>query len=95
MLRLLPPWSLASGDEVVLLKASPVNGSYMGPFTAQLLAPFVEAGWLAVVYGGREVGAYTTHHPKVTHIHLTGSADTYNAIVWGSPGGAKPAPLFA
>lgn len=29
------------------------------------------------------VGKALCEHPVVSSIHLTGSADTYNAIVWG------------
>ena len=35
------------------------------------------------------VGKALCEHPVVESIHLTGSADTYNAIVWGS----KDAPV--
>lgn len=55
------------------------------PVHLQVFRPFVSAGFVEFVYGGREVGEALTHHPLVESIHLTGSADTYNAIVWGSP----------
>jgi acyl-CoA reductase-like NAD-dependent aldehyde dehydrogenase len=29
------------------------------------------------------VGKTLCNHPLIASIHLTGSADTYNAIVWG------------
>ena len=69
-------------DEVVLLKMNPVNEA-LGPVIGAALAPLVDAGWLAIVYGGPEVGAHAAHHPKIGSLHVTGSDRTYDAIVWG------------
>lgn len=38
---------------------------------------------MEVVYGGAEEGEKLCTHPLISNIHLTGSADTYNMIVWG------------
>ena len=46
-------------------------------------APLVEAGFVAFAYGGAEQGRFLCHHKLVDRIHLTGSAKTYDAIVWG------------
>lgn len=43
----------------------------------------MDAGFVEIVYGGAEQGRYLCQHPTVASIHLTGSAATYNAIVWG------------
>ena len=43
----------------------------------------VDAGFMEIVYGGVEQGGYLCRHPTVAAIHLTGSAATYDAIVWG------------
>ncbi len=48
------------------------------------LAPLVKAGYVAFVYGGAKEGAYLCKHELVEALHLTGSAATYDAIVWGS-----------
>ena len=69
-------------NEVVLLKMNPVNEA-LGPVLAAALAPLVDGGWLAIVYGGAEVGAHAAAHPKVGSLHVTGSDRTYDAIVWG------------
>ena len=45
--------------------------------------PLVDAGFVEIVYGGSEQGKQLCEHPGVASIHLTGSAATYNAIVWG------------
>ena len=69
-------------DELVLLKMNPVNEA-LGPVIAAALAPLVDAGWLAIVYGGAEVGAHAANHAKIASLHVTGSDRTYDAIVWG------------
>jgi hypothetical protein len=69
-------------DAVVLLKMNPVN-QYLGPLFEDALKPLIRAGWLRVVYGAASEGAYAINHPKVDSIHITGSCDTHEAIVWG------------
>ncbi|GLC43064.1 hypothetical protein PLESTM_001426900 [Pleodorina starrii] len=83
---------LITDDEVVVVKTNPVN-DYIGPLLRKAFSPLVEAGFLEFVYGGREVGELLTHHPKISSVHLTGSADTYNAIVWGGAGVDGRTPL--
>ncbi len=70
--------------QVVVLKVHPVQD----PLAAHVevaLSPLVEAGLLAVVRGGVEVGAALAGHPLVDTLHVTGSDRTYDAIVWGPP----------
>ena len=67
---------------VVVLKMNPVNAAY-GPVLERVLAPLVDAGYLAIVHGGTETGAALTEHPRVDAVHVTGSERTYDAIVWG------------
>src|SRR5688500_2341275 len=70
---------------VCLLKMNPVN-DYLGPLYEQAFAPLVERGFLAFAYGGADVGATLVEHPAVTAIHVTGSVETHDRIVWGPPG---------
>ncbi|MCC6551472.1 MAG: aldehyde dehydrogenase family protein [Polyangiaceae bacterium] len=70
---------------VALLKMSPVN-AYLGPILERALAPLVERGLLRIAYGGAEAGAYLAAHRAITDVHVTGSAATHDAIVWGPPG---------
>jgi len=69
-------------NEVVLMKMNPVNEA-LGPVLAAALAPLVDAGWMAIVYGGADVGSHAASHPKIGSLHVTGSDRTYDAIVWG------------
>ncbi|MCB9754736.1 MAG: aldehyde dehydrogenase family protein [Myxococcales bacterium] len=83
----IPPmdvlYKLVVDDEVCLLKMNPVN-EQLGPILERALAPLVEGGYLEVVYGGAEVGQRVTDHPRVTSVHITGSARTHDAIIWGT-----------
>jgi acyl-CoA reductase-like NAD-dependent aldehyde dehydrogenase len=75
-------YKLFAENEVVLLKMNPVNEA-IGPVLAAAFAPLVEKDYLAIVYGGADVGAHAAKHPKVGSLHVTGSDRTYDAIVWG------------
>ncbi|MGG1909290.1 aldehyde dehydrogenase family protein [Microbacterium sp. NRRL B-14842] len=37
--------------------------------------------------GGPAAGAYLTQHPGLAHVHITGSAATFDTIVWGPSSG--------
>ncbi len=74
---------LYAEGEVVLLKMNPVN-DYAGPLIAEVFAPLINAGYVRMAYGGPEVGAYLTDHPGIETIHITGSARTHDAIVFGA-----------
>jgi acyl-CoA reductase-like NAD-dependent aldehyde dehydrogenase len=65
-----------------LLKMSPVN-EYLGPWLELAFGPLVAEGFVAFAYGGREIGEYLVGHRRVTHVHVTGAAETHDAIVWG------------
>ena len=68
---------------VCAVKMHPVN-DYLGPFYEQIFSEFISRGWLRFLYGGADAGAYLAHHRKVDTVHMTGSAATYDAIVWGT-----------
>jgi acyl-CoA reductase-like NAD-dependent aldehyde dehydrogenase len=76
-------YKLLVENEVVILKTNPVN-AYLGIHWERALAPFIEAGYLAIVHGGAKEGAYLAEHPAIDTLHVTGSDKTYDAIVWGS-----------
>lgn len=68
---------------VALVKFSPVN-AYIGPHVEHAFSPLVEAGFVRFAYGGAEVGEYLVGHPLVDELHITGSEDTHDLIVFGS-----------
>ncbi len=69
----------------VLLKMNPVNES-LGPVFERAYAPLIDAGYLQIIYGGGDVGAAAVQHELVGEIHITGSINSHDAIVWGAPG---------
>ncbi|HET9089156.1 MAG TPA: aldehyde dehydrogenase family protein [Acidimicrobiales bacterium] len=73
---------LFADNRVVVLKANPVN-DYLVPYWQRAMAALIERGYLAIVSGGAEIGAYLTGHDLVDEIHVTGSDKTHDAIVFG------------
>jgi aldehyde dehydrogenase (NAD(P)+) len=74
---------LYADGHVVVLKTSPVN-DYLVPILTEALRPFVDRGYLWVTGGGAEAGSHLVAHAKVDTVHITGSARTHDAIVFGS-----------
>jgi hypothetical protein len=68
--------------QVVVLKMNPVN-EHLGPVLERAFTPLIDRGYLAITYGGSAEGQYLCTHEAVDTIHITGSAATYDAIVWG------------
>lgn len=76
-------YEVVAHNRAVLLKLNPVMDE-MFDVTRAVLAPLVEIGLVQVVTGGIEVGSYLVDHPAVTHVHITGSSLSHDAIVFGS-----------
>lgn len=66
----------------VFLKLHPLHAP-LRPVLERALAPLVEAGLLAIVAGGVEVVKAALAAPGLDHVHLTGGAAAFDAIVWG------------
>jgi hypothetical protein len=85
----IPPmdvfYKMFVNGSVALLKMNPVN-EYLGPFFERALKALIDKGYLAIAYGGAEVGSYLCYHPGVGDVHITGSDKTHDLIVWGSSG---------
>lgn len=75
-------YELLAFNRVSILKVNPTQDALVPVFT-RALAPLIEQGFLRIVTGGGDVGAYLTQHPLIEHVHITGSAATFRAIVWG------------
>lgn len=82
-------YELIANNRVVALKLNPITDPML-PVLATVLQPFIEVGVLRIFTGGADVGTYLVGHDLVDHVHMTGSAITHDAIVFG-PGetGAK------
>jgi acyl-CoA reductase-like NAD-dependent aldehyde dehydrogenase len=74
---------LYAEGHVVIAKMNPVN-AYMRSHFEAIFVEFVDSGWVRFVDGGAEQGQYLTGHDGVDAVHVTGSAATHDAIVWGT-----------
>ena len=81
---------LFNEGKACVLKMNPVN-AYLGPYLERAYADAIRAGYLSVVYGGADEGAYLAGQAGVDEIHITGSDRTYDQIVWGAPGAEREA----
>ncbi|WEK13361.1 MAG: aldehyde dehydrogenase family protein [Candidatus Microbacterium phytovorans] len=75
-------YELMSSNRAVVLKVNPTQDALV-PVFERALAPLIEPGFLRIVRGGGDVGAYLTRHPSIDHVHVTGSDATFRAIVPG------------
>ncbi len=82
----IPPLDVLSElfahNRVVVLKLNPVMDALLPVYLAAF-SPLIARGLLRIVAGSGEVGGYLAHHSAVSHVHITGSAATHDAIVWG------------
>jgi acyl-CoA reductase-like NAD-dependent aldehyde dehydrogenase len=74
---------LFAEGQVCLLKLNPVN-DYLAPVLSAIFAPLIADGHLRLARGGADVGAYLCAHDGIDEIHVTGSARTHDAIVYGT-----------
>jgi acyl-CoA reductase-like NAD-dependent aldehyde dehydrogenase len=75
-------YKLVADGAVCILKMNPVN-EYLAPIFQNVFSPLIGHKFLRVVTGGADVGAYLTEHRDIDEIHITGSAQTHDAIVFG------------
>ncbi len=69
-------------DSVVILKLNPVLET-LAPVFGRVLEPLISAGVLRIVTGGADVGAWLANHPQVQTLHITGSGQSHDTIVFG------------
>lgn len=69
-------------DEVVLLKLNPVN-EFLGQYIAAALKPLILRGYVGLSYGPTKQGIAMCRNGLVHSVRVSGSEDTYNAIVRG------------
>ncbi len=75
-------YELLAHNRTALLKVNPTQDALV-PVYKRALAPLIEPGFLRIVRGGPATGSYLTGHPGLVHVHITGSAPTFDTIVWG------------
>jgi hypothetical protein len=72
-------YKMFAEDQVVLLKLSPLDAA-IGPYIARAFWKFIELGFFTLVYGDEETGAKLAARPEIDTVHLTGSAETRQAL---------------
>lgn len=76
-------YELFAHNRVVALKLNPIMDRML-PVFEKVLEPFITIGAVRILTGGADVGTYLTRHRLVDHVHMTGSALTHDAIVFGT-----------
>ncbi|WP_433730194.1 aldehyde dehydrogenase family protein [Nocardia sp. CA-129566] len=76
-------YQLYADNRVVALKLNPITDPLL-PVLEKIFAPMIERGFLRLITGGPEVGSALVNHPGVDAVHITGSALTHDAIVFGT-----------
>lgn len=76
-------YELYAHNRVVALKLNPVAAGLLDVFRA-VLAPLIDVGAVRILTGGADIGTRLVHHASVGHVHMTGSALTHDAIVFGA-----------
>jgi len=70
-------------DAVVLLKMSPVN-DYLTDIFSAVLSSLIRRGWVQIIKGDEVLAAAAVNHPLIHEVHITGSQQTHDRIVWGA-----------
>jgi acyl-CoA reductase-like NAD-dependent aldehyde dehydrogenase len=73
---------LYADNRVTALKLNPIMNPLKDVFT-KIFAPFIELGVVEILTCDVETGNALAHHPDVAAVHMTGSEQTHDAIVWG------------
>ncbi len=76
-------YELYANNRVVALKLNPIMDALL-PVYRDVFAPLIDLGVLVIVTGATDVGGYLVRHDLVDHVHITGSAASHDAIVWGT-----------
>jgi acyl-CoA reductase-like NAD-dependent aldehyde dehydrogenase len=75
-------YMLYADNRVVALKLNPITDP-LKPLFEKIFAPFIELGVLEILSGSIELGGILAQHPGVSAVHMTGSENTHDAIMWG------------
>ncbi len=81
-------YELLAANRVAVLKVNPTQDALV-PVFERALSPLIARGFVRIVRGGGEAGAYLAQHPSIGHVHITGSRATFEAIVWGTGADAE------
>jgi hypothetical protein len=77
-------------NSVVLYKVHPIR-HYQEPFARRLFGPLIQKGYFDTIKeeNGLPDSQYLVSHPLLCNIHMTGSTETHDCIVWGPKDGRE------
>ena len=75
-------YELYANNRVVVVKLNPILDPLL-PVYQRIFAPLMDLKVLSMITGGADVGGSLVQHEHVDHVHITGSAASHDAIVWG------------
>ncbi|SEB83039.1 aldehyde dehydrogenase family protein [Streptomyces sp. TLI_105] len=85
----IPPldvlYQLYAENRTAVLKLNPTTDPLADVYRA-VFEPLTARGLVEIVTGGSGVGAALAEHPGIAAVHMTGSATTHDAVVWGTGG---------
>ncbi|MFF6902752.1 aldehyde dehydrogenase family protein [Streptomyces hydrogenans] len=83
----IPPldvlYQLYAENRTAVLKLNPTTDPLADVYR-KAFKPLTDRNLVEIVTGGPEVGAALAEHPGITAVHMTGSATTHDAVVWGT-----------
>ncbi|MEU2654528.1 aldehyde dehydrogenase family protein [Streptomyces sp. NPDC007325] len=83
----IPPldvlYQLYAENRTAVLKLNPTTDPLADVYQ-KAFKPLTDRNLVEIVTGGPEVGAALAEHPGTTAVHMTGSATTHDAVVWGT-----------
>lgn len=76
---------LFADNRVTAVKLNPISDPLLEIYR-RIFQPFIDLGAVEITTGGVEIGSALAQHESVAAVHMTGSEQTHDAVVWG-PGG--------
>ncbi|MDN5743740.1 MAG: aldehyde dehydrogenase family protein [Nocardioidaceae bacterium] len=76
---------LFADNRVTAVKLNPISDPLLELYK-KIFKPFIDLGAVEITSGGIEIGSALAYHDAVSAVHMTGSEQTHDAVVWG-PGG--------
>ncbi|QYJ05360.1 aldehyde dehydrogenase family protein [Nocardioides panacisoli] len=73
---------LHADNRSVALKLNPITDDLLGVLET-IFAPYIEVGAVQVFTSDVELGGILAQHEGIDAVHMTGSEQTHDAIVWG------------
>ncbi|MGY0498344.1 aldehyde dehydrogenase family protein [Nocardia sp. FBN12] len=74
---------LFADNRVTAVKLNPISDPLLEIYR-RIFKPFIDLGAVEIITGGVEIGTALAQHDSVAAVHMTGSEQTHDAVVWGA-----------